>query len=232
MRTLLILVIGACFCLAPALTLAGNINPTFSLEIYDLDTDPDDPGPPPAYICYHASRPLAGELQCFATKGAAFHFGIVPIHVGRLATPPLAEGWPLPCGPGGGWVLTSYGLQRTGVAVTFMGVTVCPNFLQGPGTPPGAILVSATTQCHDWLDHPIYAKFMSSANLGATYFTIIGNIEDENKIDLINCQGTTETTLLTVGGGAQWGGTKTIACPSGEIGVETSTWGAIKGLYR
>jgi len=230
MKTLLILVIVACFCLAPAVTLAGNINPIMFLEIYTMADDPDDPGPPPSYLCYHDARPLVGEIQCYAEK-VSYNFGLVPIHVGRL-NPPISQGWPLPAGPGGGWVLVSYGLQRTGVTVTYVGISMCPNFLQGPGTAPGAILATATTQCHDWLDHACYAKFMSSTNVGATYFTIIGNLEDYNIIDLINCQAITENTILTVGGGAQWGGTKTLVCATDPIGTETTTWGAIKALYR
>jgi len=245
MKKLLILIVAACFCLAPAVTLAGNLDPHFYLEIYMEEMDPDDPGPPPGYLCYHTAPPgvpgdpcpaIPGgtpELQCFSPK-APYNFGIVPIHVGHLWTPPLAEGWPLPAGPGGGWVLVSLGIQRTGIAVTYVGITMCPNFLQGPGTAPGAILATATTKCHDWCDHPCYVKYMSTTNMGATYFTIIGNLEDGNTIDLINCQAISERPILTgIGNQAQWGGTKTLTCPQfGWTAVDLTTWGAIKGLYR
>lgn len=236
MKKLLVLLIAACFCIAPAVAHAGNLNPTLYLEMYMYDTDPDDPdygcviGGTCPEICYHSVHPLVGDLHCYNTKTAYF-IGVTPIHVAKLATPPLADGWPLPCGPGGGYVLVSCAITKAGAAVTFMGLTVCPNFLQGPGTAPGGILVSATTKCHDWEDHPCYGKWLTT-NVVQTNFTITGNLEDGNMIDLINCQGTTERPILTVSGGAQWGGTKTIVCATNPTAVTTTTWGAIKGLYR
>jgi hypothetical protein len=233
MKKLLVLLIAACFCLVPTMALAGNTSPTLYLEIYMLDYDPDDPGPPPANLCVHPSRPLVGELPCFSPK-APYNFGIVPIHIGKLDTDPakggvLAPGWPLPCGPGGGYDVISVGVAKTGTAVTYVGITGCPGFLQGPGTPPAAILFAATTACHDWLDHPCYVKYMSTTAMTATFFTIVANTDD-GLIQLINCQLGQE--IPAVGGGAQWGGTKSIVCGLDPTAVDLTTWGNIKGLYR
>jgi len=233
MKKLLLLLAWTYFCVVPVLAHAGNIYPSLYLEIYMYDTDPDDPdvgcnlANSCPEICYHPTRP--SQLHCYNPKIANF-IGVVPIHVDRLATPPLATGWPPPCGPGGGYITVSCGVARTGTALTYTGLTVCPNFLQGPGTPPGAIVVTATTQCHDWVDHPCYAKYLTT-NTTASYFTITGNVEDGNKINLINCQAVSETSILTVGGGAQWGGTKTIICPGGTP-VEATTWSRIKAVFR
>jgi hypothetical protein len=82
--------------------------------------------------------------------------------------------------------------------------------LQGPGSGFNSIVVTATTACHGWRDHPGYAKYMSTTNLGATFFNIVGNVEDENRIHVVNCQLGQE--IPVVGGGAQWGGTKTLTC--------------------
>ena len=240
MRTLLILLMAACFCIAPAVTMAGNLAPKFYLEIYMMEEDPDDPGPVPSYLCFHGTPegvcpgivPGTPELHCYDVK-VPYAFGIIPIHVGNLWTPPLAQGWPLPAGPGGGWVLVSLGIQKSGGAANYVGITMCPNFLQGPGTAPYAILATATTRCHDWCDHACYVKYMATSSMTQTNFAIIGNIEDGNTLDLINCQAISERPILTAGHGAQWGGTKTIQCANfGPTAVDLTTWGAIKGLYR
>jgi len=227
MKKLLVLLIAACFCLVPTMALAGNTNPTLYLEIYMLEEDPDDPGPPPAFLCFHESRPLVGELPCFSPK-APYNFGIIPIHIGKLDQP-ICPDWPMPGGPGGGYDVLSVGVAKTGGTVNFVGITACPGFLQGPGTAPGAILFAATTKCHDWVDHPCYVKYMSTTSMTATYFTIVANADD-SLIQLINCQLGTE--IPAVGGGVQWGGTKTIVCGLDPTAVNLTTWGNIKGLYR
>ena len=236
MKTLLVLLAAACLCLVPVVARAGNAHPALCLEMYQYDTDPDDPefgcvflGTCPE-LCYHPHPMFPEEVQCYNSKLADF-VGVTPIHVGMLDTPPLAPGWPLPCGPGGGWILVSCGIVRSGAAATFLGMGICPNFLQGPGTPPEAILYTATTQCHDWYDHGAYAKWMTT-NVLASFFDITTNADDDVLL-LMNCQAGHEVPpQLSIIGGAQWGGTKTIMCPQGPTSVDLTTWGKIKGLYR
>lgn len=236
MKKLLLLLVWTCFCVVPVLAHAGNINPALYLEIFMYDTDPDDPdygcviGATCPEICGHYEMPLVGDIHCYNPK-APYFIGVVPIHVGKLATPPLAQGWPPPCGPGGGYITVSCGIQRSGAAVTYMGLNVCPNFVPGPGTAPGAIFATATTQCHDWVDHPCYTKWLT-ANTQASFFDVIGNVEDGNKIDLINCQAVSEASFVTVGGRAQWGGAKTVTCNTPIYPVEETTWSRIKATYR
>jgi len=238
MKTLLVLLTAACFCLVPVVTLAGNLNPTLYLEIYQYDTDPDDPefgcvflGTCPE-ICFH-QRSFPGPIQCYSPK-LPYQFGIVPIHIAKLATDPfgtgLAQGWPLPCGPGGGYVTISDGITRTGAAATFLGFTACPNFLAGPSAPPLDILFSATTQCHDWIDHPCYGKWMATSSVAASFFDLTGNVNNTGQHVIINCQIGTENP--TVSGRAQWGGAQTVICGEGPTAVDLTTWGKIKGLYR
>jgi len=244
MKTLLVLLAAACLCLVPFVARAGNTSPTLFLEIYQYDTDPDDPeygcvflGTCPE-LCYHPAPhypPYPLTIQCYSPK-VAYQFGIVPIHVGRLDTYPspagLAEGWPLPCGPGGGWVTLSIGIVRTGAPVTVMGLGVCPNFLQGPGTVPAAILFTATTACHDWYDHGAYMKYMATSNTAASFFDITTNADDGILL-LKNCQAIDEIPpQLVIGGRAQWGGTKSVICALDPTSVDLTTWGKIKGLYR
>jgi len=236
MKTLLVLLAAACLCLVPVIAQA-NAHPTLYLEIYQYDTDPDDPdygcvflGTCPE-ICFHAQRPMVGELHCYNAK-LPYNFGIVPIHVAKLDTPPLAAGWPLPCGPGGGWVTLSCGIANSGAPVTRLGLGVCPNFLQGPGTVPMAILFTATTACHDWYDHGAYMKYMSTSSVAATFFDITTNADDGILL-LKNCQAIDEMPpQLVIGGRAQWGGTKSVICALDPTSVDLTTWGKIKGLYR
>jgi len=227
------LLVAAFFCLAPVLAFAdGNTAPRLYLEVYQYNFDPDDPGPPPAEICTHQVKPIpiGQELQCFVDK-AAFNFGIVPVHVGHLDEP-IATSWPLPAGPGGGYVGLAYGLVRTGVAATFVGYVPCAGFLQGPSSAgvPAAIVVSATTACHDWWDHTGYCKFLSTSNLGATFFDIVANA-DLLDVEVINCQANLDLGLV-VAGGAQWGGPKSYQCGVSPDAVNVTTWGKIKGLYQ
>jgi hypothetical protein len=237
MKTLLVLLVAACFCLVPVAARAGNVNPVLYLEIFTYDADPDDPdlgciaaGTCPE-LCYHNVRPVVGEIQCFAAK-VAYQIAALPIHVGKLDTPPLAEGWPLPCGPGGGWVTLSCGVARTGATANFLGLGICPNFLQGPGVPPAAVLYTATTQCHDWYDHGGYMKYMATTNVTATYFDITTNADDDILL-LKDCQGGNDIPpVLGIGGRAQWGGAKSVTCAAGYTTTDLTTWGKIKGLYR
>jgi hypothetical protein len=237
MKTLLVFLLAACFCLVPVAALFGNTAPTLYLEIYGYDVDPDDPdvgciaaGTCPE-LCYHIAVPQVGEIQCYIPK-VNFQIAAIPIHVAKLDTPPLAPGWPLPCGPGGGWVTISCGITRTGATATVLGLSVCPVFLQGPGTVPAAILYTATTQCHDWYDHGAYMKYMNTTSTAASYFDITTNADDGILL-LKNCQAIDEIPpQLLVGGRAQWGGTKSVTCAAGETGIDLTTWGKIKGLYR
>jgi len=230
MKTLLGLLAAICFCLVPVVSLAGNAHPTLYLEIYMLDYDPADSSAAPQYLCVHPNVPYEGEIPCYAPK-APYNFGIVPIHVGKLDFP-ISECWPLVCGPGGGYACVTFGISLTGTQCVFAGFTACANFLNGPSNAgnPAAIVVAATTKCHDWTDHPGYARYVSTNDLGASYFDIVNNA-DEDRVSVINCQA--EPDLGTViGGGAQWGGTKTVVCGMDPTAVETTTWGKIKGLYR
>jgi len=227
MKKLLVLLIAACFCLVPVVSLAGNTHVSLYLEIYMFDADPDDPGPAPAYLCVHDPGPLQGELPCYSTK-LPYFFAAVPVHVGQLDVP-TASGWPLPAGPGGGFVGLAYGLTRSGQAITFLGFVTCPEFLQGPGTPPGAILASATTKCHDWHDHIGYTKYMASSSTVASFFDITMNT-DLGDVEVIDCQANLSPN--TVVGRAQWGGTKSVTCAFDGTPVNETTWGKIKGLYR
>jgi hypothetical protein len=129
-------------------------------------------------------------------------------------------------------LLVSCGISTTGASLIFISFTPCPGFLQGPGDAPDAILINSTTKCRDWTDHPGYAKYMAKYSLSPTYFAIVGNVEDANTIDLVNCQAITEQGIVTAGGGAQWGGAKAISCYSRPIAIESSSWGQIKLLFR
>jgi hypothetical protein len=219
MKKLLVLLIATCFCLVSSMALAGNTNPTLYLEIYMYDYDPDDPGPAPAELCFHNPGPPVGELPCYSPK-APYRFGIVPLHIGKLDLP-IAVGWPPPIPTGGGYAGVAYGVASSGVAVLYLSFMACPGFNQGPGTAPGAIVAAAFTQCQDWMDHPGYCKYISTENVGATYFDVVNNAE-EGKYVVINCQLAYDVT--SIGGRAQWGVDPT--------GVDLSTWGKIKGLYR
>jgi len=235
MKTLLVLLAAACFFLVPVVAQAGNANPVVYLEVYMYDTDPDDPdfgcvalGTCPE-ICFHNSPiPYDTPLHCYSPK-LPYMFAVVPIHVAKM-DPPIAQGWPLPCGPGGGYVQVSTGITRSGAPATFLGFSACPNFLAGPSAPPLDILFSATTACHDWRDHPCYGKWMSTSSVVASFFDITGNVNNGMITNLINCQLGTE--IPAIGGRGQWGGTQTIECPFGPTAVDVTTWGKIKGLYR
>jgi len=227
MKKLLILILAASFCLVPIVAQAGNTAVQLYLEIFTYEADPDDPGPAPDTVCVHSPGMRIGELQCYSAK-LPFTFAVVPVHVGQLSVP-TAQGWPLPAGPGGGFVGLAYGLTRSGTSATFLGFVTCPNFLQGPGTAPGACLASATTQCHDWHDHIGYTKYMSSSTLTATFFDITMNT-DLGDVEVIDCQANLSPN--TVVGRAQWGGTKSVTCGTDPTVVEETTWGKIKGLYR
>jgi hypothetical protein len=194
------------FAVETSLVVGGNYNPRLYLEIYEFESDPDDPGPAPSYLRGHASPE---QMSCYAAK-ERYHYACVPIHVDNLSYP-IAKGWPATYGPGGGFVGVECGVASSGVACTYVGFTPCPGWLQGPGTAPGSIVVAAFDKCHDWNDHPGYLKYVStSSNLGASYFDIVDNA-DEGGARVINCQAALDMNT-EVSGRAQWGGTQTIAC--------------------
>jgi len=208
----------------PPAALSGNVSPRLYLEIYMYDTDPDSYLPRPAGLCSHSSQ--VAVIPCYSAKGPNY-YGVVPIHISALDSP-LARGWPPPSGPGGGYITVSCGIATSGVTLTFLGFSPCYGFLEGAGTPPQSIVVSATSSCHGVLDHPGYCKYLSNTNVGATYFNIVNNADD-GAIKIVNCQASLDYGV-GVGGGAQWGGAKTITCYS--IPLEAGTWGKIKALYR
>ncbi len=215
MRVVSVLLAATWFCLFPVSGMAGNAHPYLYPEIYGpYDNDPDDPGPPPAALHGHVdSCPVPDPsdllIPCYVQK-VPYTVGCVALHVGNLDQP-TASGWPPPCSPGGGYVEIRCGILRTGHAVTYLGLTACPGFVQGPGIAPGAIDVYATTKCHDWPDHPFYVKYLNTTGSTSSYFNITTNADD-GQIRLKNCQGSWETP--TIGGQVEWGGTKTILCLS------------------
>ena len=226
MKKLLVLLALACCSLIPVVAFAGNVHPNLYLEIYPTD----------ANICVHTPHPgpLPGEIPCYLAAKTPFTLAYVPIHIGKLDTDPdkggnLAQGWPLPCGPGGGYDGVSYGILPTGGVVTALAATACPRFGSGTSSVPLAVLFAADDACHDWYDHPGYVSFLAMDAV-ATYFTIVANTDD-NAIKVINCQGGLDLGLV-VAGGAQWGGTKTIVCGTDPTSVDLTTWGKIKGLFR
>jgi len=226
MKKLLLLLAWTCFCVVPVLAHAGNTEPTLYLEIYMYESDPDDPGPAPPEVCTHW-EPYGEVIPCYSPK-APSNFGLLVLHIRRLDLP-IAEGWPPPVA-GGGYSGVTYGISRTGIACTYLSFMTCPGFTQGPGTAPGAITIAATSKCHDWVDHPGYAKYMSTTQLGASYFTIVNNADD-GYARVINCQGDYDMNTA-IGGEAQWGGTKSIVCYTGIYPVEATTWSKIKAAYR
>ena len=237
MKKLLIVLLAVCFCLFPVIARADNTNPYVFLEIYMYDTDPDDPDygcvandvPFCPEICFHAERPLVGELQCWSEK-VRYNYAIVPIHVGHLDLP-VIPCTPVPCGTDGGWAGVTYGVAASGVAVSYVGVNTCPGFNQGPGTAPGSTLFATYTVCRDWYEHPGYLKYMATvSNVGATYFDIVAN-PDEGGYFVLACENAIYDNT-SIGSRAQWGGTKSIACGEGQTSVTETTWGKIKGLYR
>jgi hypothetical protein len=68
-----------------------------------------------------------------------------------------------------------------------------------------------------------------TTNVVASYFDITTNADD-GEIFLMDCQAGHESP--PVGGRAQWGGTKTITCATGQTAVDLTTLDKIKGLYR
>jgi hypothetical protein len=223
MKKLMIILATACICLFAVPSMAGNTHPGpyFYLEVYTGDTDV---APPVA--CVH-TVPLVGEIPCWAPKNHAYAYGFVPLHIGKLDEP-IAQGWPVPIPTGGGYAGVTYGVAQSGSFVIFLSFVACPGFNQGPGTAPGAIVAGAFTMCHDWMDHPGYCKYLCP-DVAATYFDITNN-SDEGKYASINCQVAYDVT--TIGGRAQWGGTKDVTCAMDPTAVEQTTWGKIKGLYR
>ena len=221
MKNFLVLLVTACFCLVPAFAFAGNAHTVFYLEIYSSSTNPP--------LCVHVVRPVVGDIQCYMAKVGMSAY--IPLHVGKLDTPPLAQGWPIPSGPGGGYSTVGYSLVQSGEPVSFLSSTACAGFAVGYGTPPNDISFSATSACHDWYDHPGYLRYFNEfENTGATYFDI-GIYHPESGIKQVNCQGDYDPDPV-VGGRAQWGGTKSIVCANDPTAVDLTTWGKIKGLYR
>jgi hypothetical protein len=223
MKKLFVLLALVCCSVIPVAAFAGNAHPNLYLEIYSSSVG----------RCVHAVHPgpLPGEIQCYLAAKVEGSIAYVPIHIGKLDTPPLAAGWPLPCGPGGGFVGVSYGLNMTGydVDVTALAATACTKFGLGPSIVPTAIVFSADDACHDWWDHPGYVTVQSLTE-NPVYFTIVANSE-ELAIKVINCQGGLDLGLV-IAGGAQWGGSKTLVCGTDPTSVDLTTWGKIKGLYR
>jgi hypothetical protein len=219
----------------PACALAGNLTPTLYLEVYRFEEDPTDPGPVPGYVCVH-ERPTVYPwmLPCFAPR-LPYNFYVVPIHVGKLdmpvcvADPPGAP----QCDGLGGYLGLFFGIQSTGSGtLTFMSWNACPGFLKGPSAAgePAACGASSTDLCHDWIDHEGYLVYMNLTSTAARYLNIVNNA-DLGHTRVINCSNLYDMGTV-IGGGVQIGGTQTIVCAGSPTPVSSTTWGAIKGLYR
>jgi hypothetical protein len=216
MKKLLVLISAGCLMVMAPHFAAGNpipTNPREFLEIYIVE----EPTELPSYVCAHG---LNVPLPCYAAK-LPYNLACVPIHVAHLSI-----------GPGGGYKGVEYGIETRGEDVTFIGAGNCPGFMMGPGTPPAAILFLSTGPCYDWQFHAGYACWLNpSSGTGATYFDIVANA-DYGDYYVLDCDDVLDKTTERVHG-AQWGGTKNIACcEAGPTAVELTTWGKVKGLYR
>jgi len=132
----------------------------------------------------------------------------------------------------GGYLGLGFGAQISGTGMTFMSWNACPGFLKGPSAAgePAAMLASSTALCHDWVDHEGYMIWMNLTGTTARYINIIASA-DLGHAKVINCHNQYDDGT-TIGGGVQIGGTQTIICGESPTAVNTTTWGAIKGLYR
>jgi hypothetical protein len=208
---------------------AGNPVPDWPREYLEIYTFVEKPTELPSYVCAHAlvnpGPPEVWEnvpLPCYAAK-LPYNFAYVPIHVAHLFI-----------GLGGGYKGVECGIETRGEDVTFIGAGTCPGFVMGPSGagPPAAIAFLSTGPCYDWQFHAGYTIWQNqSTRTGATYFDIVANA-DYGDYYVLDCDYVLDDTTA-VGHGAQWGGTKNIACcENGPTAVEVTTWGKIKGLYR
>jgi len=219
----------------PTMALAGNTAPKLWLEVYYQADDPTDPEGPGFLTnpCVHPA-PLPNEypftLPCYAPR-LPYNFYIVPIHVGQLDRP-ICTTTGLPCAEYGGYLGLGFGAQISGTGITFMSWNACPGFLKGPSAAgePAAMLASSTALCHDWYDHEGYMIWMNLTATTARYINIIASADLGHAL-VINCRNQYDAGT-TIGGGVQIGGTQTIICGNSPTAVKTTTWGAIKGLYR
>jgi len=225
--------------LLSATALAGNLQPTLFLEIYSFE-DPADTLP--GYVCTHTEITYPFYLPCSAAK-SPYGYGFLAVHVGRLSMP-VCPTVGAGCSDYGGFAGIHFGVIQRGEPVLFMGYTACPGFVSGFNDGPGDILALTAGGCHDWRDHPGYLRYINlSTNTGATYFRIVENAT-VGVFRVVNCSlGYDYGTEAA--GCAAWGGT--VYDPSdcyypydggmaqyfcGFTPVETTSWGAIKSLFR
>jgi hypothetical protein len=196
---------------APALA-DGNASPRLYLEMYDFTSDP---APVPDSVCTCPIVP-PGPIQCFADKSPDLAFGLVPIHIGQVEN---------------GFLGLPFGIIDTGGDAIFLAVVACPGFLRGPTTAgePEAIIISSTGACHQWRSHVGYLKYLAP-NTTATFFDIVPSADLGHNM-VINCDGEYDSGTV-IGGGAQWGGTKSVSCQGGDTFIQLKTWGKIKELFR
>lgn len=218
----------------PSIVLAGNLAPQLYLEVYRFEEDPTDPGPVPGYVCVHeAPTQYPWTLPCYSER-FPYNFYVVPLHIGSLDMPICSETG-AGCANYGGFLGCFFGVASTGSGtLTFMSWNACPGFLKGPSTAgePAACGASSTALCHDWVDHEGYLVYMnlSSTNTSARYLNIVNNA-DLGHTRVINCHNEYDMGTV-IGGGVQIGGTQTVVCGTSPTPVNSTTWGAIKGLYR
>ena len=220
----------------PTMVMAGNTAPRLYLEVYTLTEEEVDPGPVPAVVCVHPTPTVyPWYLPCWALR-VPYGYYAVPLHVGSLSLPicptpgqscktPVSLGGYLGCG---------FGVTATGTGtITFMSWNACPGFLKGPSAAgePAACLASSTSLCHNWYDHEGYLLYMNGTNVTASKILTIVASADLGHVKVINCHNEYDDGT-TIGGGAQISPTQTIVCEGSPTAVNTTTWGAIKGLYR
>lgn len=225
------------FLLPGSIALAGNVHPCPFLEISMFD----EPSPPPEYaqaVCYHQwiYRPpyYEGPMEpaCFAAK-PPYMYATLAVHIGCLDDPICPTVGP-GCEQYGGFTGFAFGISTTGFPVSYLSFTPCPGFTENPSQAgaPAAISVSSTSGCRISSNHVGYLTYLNGTSaVGATYFDIVPNA-DLGYFKVVNCAGTYDEGT-TIGGRAQWGGTKTLTClTGGRTDVRPTTWGGIKALYR
>ena len=207
--------LAAC-CLSPAAgQAAGNLSPVLVLMMRDSSVDS-----PPADICYFppGNPPYDQEatLHCHDVKSAVGSYGFLSVHVGDAEN---------------GFLGLPFGVEAMAQPVTFVEFVPCPGFmlLLSEAGMPSAILVISTSGCRQPREAVGYLKYVCSGT-SATYFDIRPNADlGHNKV--INCDRSYDEGTA-VGMGAQWGGAQTLLCEYVWLGVEATTWGGTKAMFR
>jgi len=209
---LFVVVAGSLLATTPAWG-EGNPNPWPVLVIRNSTVDEA-----PAGACvFPAGIDPQTELQCYDRKLAAGNYGFLSVHAGHLDN---------------GFTGLPFGIHASGSPVTYVEFVACPGFAVGPSQAgmPSAILVTSTVGCRQERDAVGYLKY-KCLNTSVTYFNIVGNA-DLGHYKVVNCDYTfDENTEIKTG--AQWGGNEsTLFCPGVGVGIEATTWGQLKAIFR